>query len=150
MYILHPIGSPNCLVFLQDCNIFTRVCWLKAISGAWCTSVRMHHDIIWPCIFGCTDCRDEITHYFACPCLWQIARETLMLQEDSILVGARLCLTEPSFDKLSLFAFCHTLYHACVHDPGCIVHDGRIQAPNIVQNRATQLAGNVKRLIKVS
>jgi hypothetical protein len=110
----------------------------------------MHHVVIWPCILGCTDCRDEITHYFVCPCLWQIGRERLGLQEDSILVGARLCLTEPSFDKLSLLAFCHTLYHACAHDPDCIVPDGRIWAPIFVQNRATQLARNVKHLFKLS
>ena len=137
-------------IILQDCNIYTRVCWLKAIAGAWCTSVRMHHDVIRPCIFGCVDAYDEITHYFACPCLWQFARETLKLQENSISVGARLCLSEPSFDKLSLLAFCHTLYHTCIHDPECTSQDGEVLASVIVQDRATQLARNVKHLIRVS
>ena len=42
---------------LKSVNSFLRVCWLKAI-GAWTTTVRMHESVIWPCIFGCVDCKD--------------------------------------------------------------------------------------------
>ena len=139
----------NLQPILSSANPFVRVCWLRTVCGGWTTSVRMHHDIIWPCVFGCTDYYDEITHYFACPCLWQFARETLKLQENSISVGARLCLSEPSFDKLSLLAFCHTLYHTCIHDPGCFSQDGEVQASVVVQDRATQLARIVEQLILV-
>ena len=44
-------------------NSFLRMCWLKALGGAWTTTTRMHESVRWPCVFGCTDCQDEIRHY---------------------------------------------------------------------------------------
>ena len=110
--------------------MFLRMCWLKAITGAWTTTSRMHQDIVWPGIFGCEAC-DEVKHYLECPILWQFARETLHLQEYSILIGERLCLINPSIPKLKLLAFCHTLYHACKNDKECVQSDGGIQ-PSLV------------------
>ena len=131
----------------QQCGLFLRMCWLKAIAGAWTTTSRMHQDIVWPCIFGCTDARDEVRHYFICPVVWQIARETLNLQEDSISIGERLCLINPSVSKLKLLAFCHTLYHSCKNDRECVQSNGEIQSPLIVQNRASDIARFVKHLV---
>ena len=107
----------------------------------------MHRDIVWPCIFGCIDSEDELRHYLICPVIWQIARETLNLQEDSISIGERLCLINPSVSKLKLLAFCHSLYHACKNDRECVQSNGQIQSPLIVQNRATDIARFVKHLV---
>ena len=66
------LGPDNCgsIVPQIDCfdklnfnfsgiSSFLRMCWLKAIGGAWTTTCRMHEDIIWPCICGCIDCKDK-------------------------------------------------------------------------------------------
>ena len=141
---------------LCNCNVHTRLCWLKAVAGAWCTSARFagapakYHDSTLPCVFGCVDCTDEITHYLICPVLWSFAREALNLHETTIFVGERLCFLNPSFDKLSLLTFCHILYHAVCNDAGCFSPSGALQAPEIVQDRAFQLSRNVKHLVRVS
>ena len=48
---------------LSHAKVFNRMCWLKTISNAWHTTTRMHEDVIWPCIFGCNDCVDNLMHY---------------------------------------------------------------------------------------
>jgi len=101
---------------LVETKPFLRVCWLKAIAGAWCTTVRMGEPLKWPCIFGC-DARDEVKHYLNWPVLWQIALECLGGGEMSIFVGDRLCLKEPSVQKLRRLALTHYVYHACKFDP---------------------------------
>ena len=61
---------------LQVLPLYLRMCWLKAIAGAWCTSHRLHSQPLLACIFGC-DAKDEFRHYLACPILWQFPREFL-------------------------------------------------------------------------
>ena len=95
-------------------KLFLRVCWLKAIGGGWTTSCRMHEDITWPCIFGCP-AADEIRHYLICPVLWSIACAQLSAEE-SIFVKERLCLVQPSVEKLKRLALAHTIYHCCKFD----------------------------------
>ena len=101
---------------LHQLPLFLRMCWFKTISGAWCTSVRLHSIMDRPCIFGCIDSKDELVHYLICPVLWQFARETLKLPEPSLALNHRLCLCEPTVDKFKLLAFCHSLFHTCVND----------------------------------
>ena len=95
----------------------------------------------------CCEARDEVKHYLECPILWQFARETLHLQEYSILIGERLCLINPSIPTLKLLAFCHTLYHACKNDKECVQSDGGIQQSLIVQNRASDISRFVRHLV---
>ena len=104
-------------VFLGSVKVFIRVCWLKTIAGGWTTTYRMHEEIKWPCIFGCSS-TDELRHYFECPILWQLATEHLG-SEDSIFVGERLCLSHPSVLKLKTLALCHFIYHSCKNDEVC-------------------------------
>ena len=87
----------------------------------------------WNCIFGCADSRDEVVHYLSCPMLWDFAREALKIQEDSIFIGSRLCLVEPSMAKLKLIAFVHSLYHALENDPNCMGQDGLPVSSNLMQ-----------------
>ena len=128
----------------EGCNIFFRVCWLKAIGGAWTTSARMHETIIHPCIFGCLDCFDEFRHYLICPVLWQLAREALDLREPSCAVGHRLCLSSVSLNSLKLLGFCHLLYHSLRKDSDCFHNDGTIHPSVVIQRRA---AGSFRALL---
>ena len=128
----------------EKCNIFLRVCWLKAIGGAWTTSSRMHESIVHPCIFGCVDCCDEFRHYLICPILWQLAREALEIQEPSCAVGHRLCISSVSLDSLKLLGFAHLLYHSLRKDGDCFHSDGTVHPSVIVQRRA---AGSFRALL---
>jgi hypothetical protein len=137
---------PALCVTLNSIGLFIRVCWLKTIVGGWCTSDRLQLDRRWPCVFGCPDCSDEIRHYLVCPVLWQFGRETLNLREFDIDVESRLCLRNPSTDKLRLLAFVHCLYHHIRNDCGCI-HDGEPACSSVVQYRARALAQDCKFLV---
>jgi len=98
----------------DESKVFLRVCWLKAIAGAWCTTHRMHEDERWPCIFGC-DAQDTLCHYLECPVLWHFAT-SILGSEDAIFVADRLCLREPSVQKLRRLAMTHMIYHSCKND----------------------------------
>ena len=87
-------------VLFPGTNSYLRMCWLKAIGGAWNTTCRMHEQIKWPCIFGCVDSKDEICHYLQCPIIWQLAREALLFSENHFSVGHRLCFIDCSLEKL--------------------------------------------------
>ena len=134
---------------LTKCPLFIRVCWLKAISGAWCTSRRLHTGANLPCVFGC-DAADEFMHYIVCPVLWLFPGEHLSHREDSLAIEARLCLVEPSIAKLRALAFVHTLYHAVMHDPACFISDSELKPPRIVQSRASDMCRHVKHLCSES
>ena len=103
---------------LSQVKVFLRMCWLKTIAGGWCTTCRMNEPIIWPCIFGC-DAKDELQHYSICPILWHLAFEKIG-HEQSVFIGHRLCLVEPSVQKLRTLAFVHFVYHSCKFDQDCI------------------------------
>ena len=127
--------------------IFVRMCWLKSISGGWCTSVRLHSLEDRGCIFGCFDSRDEFCHYIICPVLWCFARDTLHVTESSVFVGHRLCIVDPTPEKLKTLAFCHSLYHACVNDAFCMRSDGFPRAARIVQSRASEVSRHCAHLV---
>ena len=130
----------------ESAPIFLKVCWLKAISGAWCTTVRMGgvSTCRWQCIFGCIDAEDVLTHYLECPVLWQFAREALRLQEDSIFLLSRLCIVEPSICKLRLLAFTHCLYHALKNDPRGVKANGFPVSPNSMQILASEISRSIR------
>jgi len=131
---------------LQVLPLYLRMCWLKAIAGAWCTSHRLQTQPRLPCIFGC-DAKDEIRHYLACPILWQFPREFLDCPEVSVNVQERLCLVNPTGDKIRTLAFVHALYHACKNDPFCFLPDGQVRTSCIVQRRAAELSRNIKHMV---
>ena len=101
---------------LSGVSSYIKMCWLKSVAGAWCTGVRLQTHRGRGCIFGCKDTRDELCHYLMCPALWQLARDTLRIQETSVFILHRLCINEPTPLKLTTLAFCHALHHACVSD----------------------------------
>jgi len=105
----------NLLEVFQDCKVLLRMSWLKAITGGWTTTIRMHELYKWPCIFGCNDSRDEFNHYLLCPVLWQLVREQIGTEE-ALTREERLCLQRPSRQKLRHLALCHFTYHSCKND----------------------------------
>ena len=100
------------LEIFNFCDVFLRVCWFKAIMGAWTTSARMHDGPLGPCIFGCSDAQDVIGHYFLCHVLRQLVSEQIG-HENAIAIGQRLCLQNPSRQNLRHLALSHYTYHCC-------------------------------------
>ena len=120
-------------------NSYLRMCWLKAVAGAWTTTVRMHSIHILPCIFGCPQARDQFRHYLICPILWQLAREALSLSEEYFSIGHRMCLVDCSKDKLRLLAYSHILYHALKNDTDCVNASGIIKDSQYIQQNSSNL-----------
>ena len=132
---------------LMSETTYIKNCWLKTACGAWCTSVRLSTFQNRPCIFGCEDSRDELCHYLVCPVLWQLALHTLRINESSIMFLNRICVSEPTQDKLKTLAFCHALYHSCVKDTVCIAENGMPKSPYIVQKRASEICNYCLHLV---
>ena len=131
---------------LDQCKCFLRLCWLRAIAGAWCTMVRMHEETICPCIFGCTDARDEFGHYIMCAVLWHILSEVLG-HSLSIDVDARLYLKKTSVRTLQAFACTHVVDHSKT-DLGCKRSHGSIAHHSVVQCRASDCARAARHLVR--
>ena len=121
---------------------------MKTIAGAWCTTVRLHPTIVWSCIFGCHDERDDLSHYLVCPVMWQLVREHVPGHETSITIRSRLCLEDPTLCKLRALAFAHLLYHTCIHDQSCLDCEGHIKSGTTVQAFASEAARAIKHMIK--
>ena len=138
---------PKIEELFKSTNSFLRMCWLKAIAGAWTTTRRMPELIKWPCIFGCKDCSDEIRHYMICPILWQLGREALSISEQHFCIGHRLCFIDCSVDKLRLLAYVHLLYHALKNDRDCVQCDGLIKSSNYVQQKSSNLVKALRPLV---
>lgn len=128
-------------------SIFPDICWLKTISGAWCSSVRLYSVMYRPCICGCIDFKDELVHYLFCAVLWQLARESMHAQEPSFQLDHRLCLCDPSVRKLKLRVLCHSLYHTSVNDTVCMNGAGFPNSAQRVQPSESDLARHCLQLV---
>ena len=133
-------------VFLE-LPLYIRMCWFKTICGGWVTSVRTGSSCRWGCLFGCGESPDSVQHYLVCPILWAFARETMKIQEDSILINSRLCINNPTVGKLKLLAFAFSFYNSVRKDPGCRNESGEPLQSHIVQNRGIGLARAVKSFV---
>lgn len=126
---------------------YIKTCWLRTVCGAWCTSARLAAPQSRECIFGCSGCRDELTHYLICPILWQFARVTLRISEESCGFLSRVGIIQPTSDKFKLLAFCHALYHCCVNDNACMKENGQPRSSQTVQSAASELCNFCKHRI---
>ena len=81
------------ICILGIARIFLRVCWLKSIAGAWCTTTGMHEAILWPCILAC-DAEDDLMPNLQCPILRLLACEVLG-PKSPINISCRLCMLTP-------------------------------------------------------
>jgi hypothetical protein len=67
---------PKVFAALRKCKPYIQTCVLKTFFNSWTTSDRMHGDHVLPCLFGCSDQKDILSHYLRCPTLWgPICRE---------------------------------------------------------------------------
>jgi len=51
-------------------SVVTKV--IKTWANAWATSYRYHEGIKLPCLFGCSESRDDLGHYYNCPHLFAL------------------------------------------------------------------------------
>jgi hypothetical protein len=62
----------RCWGTLKKCRVADAVKVIKTWVNGWATSYRYHEGVLLPCLFGCTDCKDELRHYFNCPHLFAL------------------------------------------------------------------------------
>jgi hypothetical protein len=91
---------------------------IKTFVNSWCTSDRMGERTRLPCIFGCKDCKDRLTHYLRCNPLWLVACSALRLDDSyaSIDFPRRLGFPVPSSTSLILLCVMFKTYHALRRD----------------------------------
>jgi len=56
------ISLESCFATLRKNNISVSVKVLKGWCNGWATSKRYHEDKLLPCLFGCSNCKDELGH----------------------------------------------------------------------------------------
>ena len=98
------------LTFLPHVRQHVSMCAFKTLIGGWTTSHRMHEPVLLPCVFGCSGECDIIGHYLLCSPLWQICSQVLSI-EAPLGLGERICVVNPSVERLQLVALCYQVYH---------------------------------------
>ena len=102
----------------------------------------MHESVIRGCLFGCSDCVDNINHYLQCSPLWQIACQALNIR-DPFSFSERLCLVAPTPDNAQLLALVFLLYHSA-HQQARACDDGVRPNPLAVQRNAVEAARGLR------
>ena len=123
---------------LSKCKPFVGMCLFKTYIGGWTTSSRMHESVVQDCLFGCSDCCDNINHYLQCSPLWQIACQSFNVR-DPFNFSERLCLISPSPDNAQLLALVFLLYHSA-HSQARHSDDGVSPRPLTAQRNAVEAA----------
>ena len=62
---------PRMLEELKKCKPYVQSSVMKTLFNSWTTSDRMHSDCTLPCLFGCRNEKDILSHYLRCPTLWR-------------------------------------------------------------------------------
>ena len=81
---------------------------IKTWVNAWSTSTRFHNATILPCLFGCQDGQDRLSHYVMCPCLYTTIHK---LRDTSPCPPTRLGLISPCRESLLTVACIFSGYH---------------------------------------
>ena len=86
----------------------------KTWVNSWATSSRYHEPVIYPCLLGCPDKVDSLSHYLLCPILWQIANSVACheVPDDTL---ERIGVRSPTPNNLNLLACIFHSYHAIKH-----------------------------------
>ena len=90
----------------KKCSKTVNTCVIKSWSHSWCTSSRFHESPVLPCIFGCSDQEDMLSHYLSCEPVRTIISSVLRLPAVSIqeCPAVRLNLISPSVFKAKVVA----------------------------------------------
>ena len=102
----------------------------------------MHETVIRGCLFGCSDCVDNINHYMQCSPLWQIACQALDIR-DPFSFSERLCLVAPTPDNAQLLALVFLVYHSA-HQQARSCDDDVRPDPRSVQRNAVEAARGLR------
>ena len=88
--------------------------FIKTLSNSWCTTERFHEIVRLPCVFGCPDCKDNLSHYLKCEPFWTIIISSLNMHQSWLQCSpaAKLCLTHISSHNLYLLGILFKTYHA--------------------------------------
>ena len=88
--------------------------FIKTLSNSWCTTEWSHETVRLPCVFGCLDCKDNLSHYLKCEPFWTIIISSLNMHQSWLQCtpAAKLCLTHISPQNLFLMGIAFKTYHA--------------------------------------
>ena len=82
---------------------------IKTWVNAWATSNRYHEAVQFPCLFGCKDCADKLSHYVMCPNLYFLICQSVQASSWPL---ERIGLHNPSQKSLLTLACVFSAYHA--------------------------------------
>jgi len=89
---------------------------IKTWVNSWCTTSRLHENTQWPCIFGCCDEDDSLSHYLRCPRLWSSIGAVVKSELVFLDPVEKMGLVHPTSRKLKLIAVASRVYHALKFD----------------------------------
>ena len=102
---------------------------LRTWSNGWFTSHRVHAEndggVRLPCIFGCEDEPDSLSHYITCDPLWTLVFSASRA-DSSILQSAtahKLCLIDPSPESVARCVIAYQSYHALRNTYSNVIDD---------------------------
>ena len=117
MLLAHPMDLEKALaelaILLKPMGPGIAMSFIRTLVNSWCSSRRFHDPTQMPCIFGCTDATDALSHYLVCDPLWTITTcaaclDTSWLSRD---IPHKLCLMNPSHRSILLMVLTHRVYH---------------------------------------
>ena len=90
---------------------------LKTWANSWCTTTRLHEAVVWPCIFGCPNEEDSLSHYLRCTRFWSgigtSARADGLIYEDPLI---KISLSFPYVEWSKLIVVASRCYHSIKFD----------------------------------
>ena len=99
-----------CFATLKKNSVSVATKVIKTWTNAWATSYRYHEGIKLPCLFGCSNSRDDQGHYFNCPHIFALWKFIASEVDSDPLVRWGLVL--PSNSSFLQIACVFSAYHA--------------------------------------
>ena len=101
---------------------------IKTWTNAWATSHRCHETPILPCLFGCNDNIDSLSHYIMCPILFGLL--SLLRPETLALPLVRFGAQDICRENLLTICCMFSAYHAIKREfRGCSLYS--VLAPEL-------------------
>ena len=83
----------------------------KTYVNAWATTHRYHESIRLPCIFGCNNEKDTLSHYLSCDRLWRVVAKHSRVQIRASILD-KLGVKDPMPERFKNLALAFAIYHA--------------------------------------
>ena len=99
---------------IKKLRVAERLMIISTWANGWDTSSRYHEPVIFPCLFGCMNKKDELSHYVTCSHLYALARFFRPDAHNDPIV--RLGLVGPSEERMMHMACVFCGYHAMHRD----------------------------------